>query len=79
MTPSQQYLTISRRALDVEDYIDIVRRHTSWIMGPLFAGLVISCVVAFMLPNTYVSTAVMRISAGPDFGSSGALHSYVSR
>ncbi len=30
-------------------------------MGPLFAGLVISCVVAFLLPNTYVSTAVMRI------------------
>jgi succinoglycan biosynthesis transport protein ExoP len=62
MSPSQQYLSISRRALDVEDYIDIVRRHTSWIMGPLFAGLVISCVVAFMLPNTYVSSAVMRIS-----------------
>lgn len=62
MTPStQQYLSISRRALDVEDYIDIVRRHVSWIMGPLFAGLVISCVVAFLLPNTYVSTAVMRI------------------
>ncbi|MCU1259192.1 MAG: lipopolysaccharide biosynthesis [Bryobacterales bacterium] len=62
MIPSQQYPTISRRALDVEDYIDIVRRHTSWIMGPLFAGLVISCVVAFMLPNTYVSSAVLRIS-----------------
>ena len=62
MTPSQQYITISRRALDVEDYIDIVRRHTSWILGPLFAGLVISCVVAFLLPNTYVSKAVMRIS-----------------
>jgi len=58
----QQSLSVSRRALDVEDYIDIVRRHTSWIMGPLFAGLVISCVVAFLLPNTYVSKAVMRIS-----------------
>lgn len=62
MTPSQQYVTISRRALDVEDYIDIVRRHTSWILGPLFAGLVTSCVIAFLLPNTYVSKAVMRIS-----------------
>ena len=63
MTPSaQQYLSISRRALDVEDYIDIVRRHTSWITGPLFAGLVISCVIAFALPNTYVSKAVLRIS-----------------
>ncbi len=64
MTPSpqQQYVSVSRRALDVEDYIDIIRRHTSWILGPLFAGLVISCVVAFLLPNTYVSKAVMRIS-----------------
>ena len=63
MTPTtQQYLSISRRALDVEDYIDILRRHTSWITGPVFAGLVISCVIAFLLPNTYVSKAVLRIS-----------------
>lgn len=62
MQSSQQYLNISRRALDVEDYIDILRRHTSWIMGPLFAGLVISCVIAFLMQNTYVSSAVMRIS-----------------
>jgi uncharacterized protein involved in exopolysaccharide biosynthesis len=62
MTPQQQYLNISRRALDVEDYIDILRRHTSWVLGPLFAGLVISCVVAFFLPNTYISTAVLRIT-----------------
>ena len=64
MTPSnqQQFVTISRRALDVEDYIDIVRRHASWILGPIFAGLVISCVSAFMIPNLYVSRAVMRIS-----------------
>ncbi len=60
MNPS--YTSISRRALDVEDYIDIGRRHTSWILGPLFAGLVLSCVAAFVVPNTYVSTAVMRIS-----------------
>ncbi len=62
MIPSQQYTSVSRRALDVEDYIDIVRRHLSWIMGPLFAGLVISCVVAFLLPNTYVSSAMLRIT-----------------
>jgi succinoglycan biosynthesis transport protein ExoP len=62
MTPQQQYLNISRRALDVEDYIDILRRHTSWVLGPLFAGLVISCVVAFFLPNTYISSAVLRIT-----------------
>jgi uncharacterized protein involved in exopolysaccharide biosynthesis len=62
MTPTQNYLAVSRRALDVEDYIDILRRHTSWILGPLFAGMVISCVIAFFLPNTYVSTAVLRIT-----------------
>lgn len=62
MTPSQNYLSVSRRALDVEDYIDILRRHTSWVLGPLFAGLVISCVIAFFLPNTYVSTATLRIT-----------------
>ena len=62
MPAPSQYLSISRRSLDVEDYIDILRRHTTWIMGPLFAGLVISCVVAFLMRNTYVSSAVMRIT-----------------
>jgi polysaccharide biosynthesis transport protein len=62
MTPQQQFLTIQRRALDVEDYIDILRRHTSWVLGPIFAGLVISCVVAFFMKNTYVSKAVLRIT-----------------
>jgi polysaccharide biosynthesis transport protein len=62
MTPSQNYLAVSRRALDVEDYIDILRRHASWILGPLFAGMVISCVIAFFLPNTYVSSATLRIT-----------------
>lgn len=62
MTPQQQYVNIQRRVLDVEDYIDILRRHTSWIMGPIFAGLVISCVVAFFMKNTYISKAVLRIT-----------------
>jgi succinoglycan biosynthesis transport protein ExoP len=62
MTPQQQYLSIQRRALDVEDYIDILRRHTSWVLGPVFAGLVISCVVAFFMRNTYISKAVLRIT-----------------
>jgi uncharacterized protein involved in exopolysaccharide biosynthesis len=62
MTPQQQYLSISRRALDVEDYIDILRRHTSWVLGPIFAGLVISCVIAFFVKNTYISRAVLRIT-----------------
>src|SRR3954468_7231228 len=56
------YLAISRRTLDLEDYIDLARRHASWIFGPIFAGLVISIVVAFSMPNTYVSQAEMQIT-----------------
>jgi succinoglycan biosynthesis transport protein ExoP len=62
MLPSQGYVSVSRRPPDVEDYIDIVRRYRSWIIGPLFAGLVLSVVVAFLWPDTYVSSAVMRIT-----------------
>jgi succinoglycan biosynthesis transport protein ExoP len=62
MTPQQQYLNVPRRVLDVEDYIDILRRHTSWVLAPIFAGLVISCVIAFFMKNTYVSKAVLRIT-----------------
>jgi uncharacterized protein involved in exopolysaccharide biosynthesis len=62
MTPQQTYFNIQRRALDVEDYIDILRRHASWVLGPIFAGLVISCVIAFFMKNTYISKAVLRIT-----------------
>jgi polysaccharide chain length determinant protein (PEP-CTERM system associated) len=58
----QNYVTVSRRPPDIEDYIDMLRRYRSWLVGPTFAGLVVAVVVAFMLPNTYVSTAVMRIT-----------------
>jgi polysaccharide chain length determinant protein (PEP-CTERM system associated) len=54
-------LSVGRRPLDVEDYIDIARRHKAWILGPVFAALVISVVVAFLWPDTYVSTAVIRL------------------
>ena len=54
-------LGITRRAMDVEDYIDVVRRHRAWILGPLFAALVVSVVVAFLWPDTYVSTAIIRV------------------
>ncbi|HYA16686.1 MAG TPA: hypothetical protein VEF06_04430 [Bryobacteraceae bacterium] len=56
------YVAISRRPLDLEDYIDIARRHAGWIAGPTFFGIVVSIVVAFLLPNTYVSTAEMQIT-----------------
>lgn len=54
-------MSIPRRALDFEDYIDMVRRNFGWIVGPVFAGLVISTVVAFLLPDKYISQARIRI------------------
>lgn len=58
---SQDSLSISRRALDIEDYIDIARRHKAWIFGPTFAALVISVVAAFLWSDTYMSTAIIRV------------------
>ncbi len=60
-TPSN-YVAISRRTLDMEDYIDVARRHVGWIVGPTFAGAVIGTVVAFTMQNIYISKAVMRIT-----------------
>lgn len=57
----QDDLSVSRRSLDFDDYIDIVRRHKSWILGPAFLALVVAVVVAFLWPDTYVSTAVIRV------------------
>jgi uncharacterized protein involved in exopolysaccharide biosynthesis len=52
---------VTRRALDFEDYTDMLRRNVRWIIGPVFAGLVVSTVVAFLLQDTYISRAVIRI------------------
>jgi len=62
MGSPMNYVTVSRRPPDIEDYIDMIRRHRSWIIGPMFAGLVLSVVVAFVWPDTYESQAVMRIT-----------------
>src|SRR4051812_39356453 len=62
MGPTHTFENVSRRPPDVEDYIDMLRRYKSWIIGPTFAGLVIATVVAFLWPDTYVSSAVMRIT-----------------
>jgi len=61
MAAPQNFVSVSRRPPDVEDYIDILRRYRSWVIGPTFAGLVISVVVACYLPNVYVCRASMRI------------------
>ncbi len=57
----QDSTTVTRRALDFGDYMDIVRRHRGWILGPALACMVVSVVVAYLWPDTYVSTAVIRI------------------
>jgi uncharacterized protein involved in exopolysaccharide biosynthesis len=62
MNASSQPLAIARRAMDIEDYIDIARRHKNWIIGPFYAGIAISTVIAFLLPNYYVSRAILRIT-----------------
>jgi uncharacterized protein involved in exopolysaccharide biosynthesis len=62
MALPQTFISVSRRPPDVEDYIDMLRRYRSWIVGPMFAGLVISTVVAFLWKDTYQSKAVLRIS-----------------
>src|SRR5687768_9412192 len=59
--PAEGYTTVNRRPMDVEDYFEMVRRHKAWILGPTFAGLVVATVVACLWPNTYVSTATIRV------------------
>ncbi len=49
------YHTIARRALDVEDYIDILRRHKGWIFGPFLFCVVASVVGVYLWPDSYVS------------------------
>jgi uncharacterized protein involved in exopolysaccharide biosynthesis len=62
VSSTTNYVAISRRTLDLEDYVDVARRHVSWIVGPMLAGTVIAIVVAFALPNVYISQAEMQIT-----------------
>ncbi|MFN7648568.1 MAG: GumC family protein [Acidobacteriota bacterium] len=62
MMQTQDLYSVGRRSMDTEDYVDVLRRHKSWILGPLFAGLVIATVVACLWPDTYVSSAVIRVT-----------------
>ncbi|MBV9081730.1 MAG: hypothetical protein JOZ62_03575, partial [Acidobacteriaceae bacterium] len=54
-------VSVPRRSLDFEDYIDILRRNFLWLLAPAFAGLVIATVIAFSKEDMYVSTAMIRI------------------
>src|ERR1022692_3236374 len=62
MGAAQNYVGVSRRPPDIEDYIDMARRYRSWIVAPMFAGLVVAVVAGFLQPDTFVSYAVMRIT-----------------
>jgi uncharacterized protein involved in exopolysaccharide biosynthesis len=55
------YTPPTRRAIDLEDAMDILRRHQFWLLGPAFAALVLSVMVAFLWPDTYVSVATIRV------------------
>lgn len=61
MAGEMENLTVSRRVPDMEDYVDMLRRQRAWIIGPTFAALVIAVVVGFLWPDTFVSTAVVRV------------------
>ncbi len=55
-------LSVPRRPFDFEDYIDILRRNMRWIIAPAFAGLSDATVVAFMMEDTFVSSALIRVT-----------------
>src|SRR5438067_766663 len=55
-------LSVPRRPFDFEDYVDIFRRNVRWLLAPAFAGLVVATVVAYMMDETYVSTALIRVT-----------------
>lgn len=53
--------SVARRTLDVEDYVEILRRHRSWIVGPAFLGLVAGVVIAFLWPDTFMASGQLRV------------------
>ena len=60
MQPTENY-SIPRRTLDVDDYIDVVRRHRGWIFGPFLFTVVASVVGVYLYPDSYSSQAVVKI------------------
>jgi polysaccharide chain length determinant protein (PEP-CTERM system associated) len=59
--PTDSFST-ARRPLDVEDYIDILRRHKGWIFGPFLLCVVASVVGVFLWPDSYESQAIVKIT-----------------
>jgi succinoglycan biosynthesis transport protein ExoP len=60
MQPTEGF-NVPRRNLDVEDYIDIVRRHKGWIFGPFLFTLVATVVGVYLYPDSYTSVGVIKI------------------
>lgn len=60
--PKLQEFQAGRRELDVADYIDIARRNLPWLIAPAFAGLVLATVIAYQLPDIYVSQATISMT-----------------
>lgn len=60
MQPTDSF-SVPRRTLDVEDYIDIVRRHKGWIFGPFLLTLVGTVVGVYLWPDSYVSEATVKV------------------
>jgi uncharacterized protein involved in exopolysaccharide biosynthesis len=60
--PLEELTSPIRRQLDMDDYADILRRNKAWILGPLFLALVVSVVIAFLWPDTYISVATIRVA-----------------
>ncbi|MCC6395142.1 MAG: hypothetical protein IT167_31415 [Bryobacterales bacterium] len=54
-------LSVNRRPPDIEDYLDMIRRQKAWILGPAFGALVVAVLAAFLWPDTYLSSAVVRV------------------
>ncbi len=61
MQPTESF-NIPRRTLDVEDYIDILRRHKGWIFGPFLLTLVASVVGVYLWPDTYISQGAIKVT-----------------
>jgi len=58
---AQETYGVARRSLDLEDYVDLLRRHKGWIFGPLFAMLVLTVVGSYLWADTFESQASLKI------------------
>ena len=53
--------SVPRCPLDVEDYIDIARRHRGWIFGPFLLILLVSVVGVYLWPDSDISQATVKV------------------